>query len=509
MPSRQEGVVMKAFVFLILLFSSVTATAQTQTEKWVTVPPGDLSELRQAMEDAYDGDPNLVTIIETWGNFVFTGEESGLPPVRTHLVIRGDIDGIRFEGAGENFANLVTVQNGGWLRLQNVELKDFSLDVEREDGHTYADRSLVINHGILEFAQVQLASMQAHSIWFPPVIVDYAPIIKNSATGQLQLDRVSLVNLGTGLNGGVIFNDGSVDMLDTQVYFHQILPGAPFMNNGSMTMMNISMFHPGSVGPYAVKTGVDADTSMRNSIVAGFNGEFCFFVTSLGHNLVDSDQCNFNAEGDIISNPVGLSWRPVEVDGVAWRHDNLPPLLTHALVPFASSPAVDSIDPGLCTTGNLLSYTGRSVDGNVDGVAKCDRGAVELQPVRLVNGGINGLYYDPDADGHYITIIDNPYNTLVMWNSFDKNGNPYFVNAIGQLEMGRSLVADAFTTVDGGTSPDGEILPAQSVHWGTLMIDMISCTEGNMSFHSDFPEFGDGQVRLKRLVYVKQLGCVD
>jgi hypothetical protein len=149
------------------------------------------------------------------------------------------------------------------------------------------------------------------------------------------------------------------------------------------------------------------------------------------------------------------------------------------------------------------------VDSNVDGVALCDRGAVELQPATLVNGGINGVYYDPGADGHYITILDNPYNTLVMWNSFDKDGNQYFVTGTGELEMGRSLVADAYTTVSGGTSPEGEILPAQAVHWGTLVVDMISCSEGTLAFHSDFPEIGSGQVNLVRLVYVKQLGCVD
>jgi cytochrome c len=41
------------------------------------------------------------------------------------------------------------------------------------------------------------------------------------------------------------------------------------------------------------------------------------------------------------------------------------------------------------------------------------------------------------------------------------------------------------------------------------LYDMISCNEGTLAFSSDFPEVGSGQVRLHRLVFVKQLGCVD
>lgn len=501
---------MKTLVFVLLLFSTTTAAAQTATEKWVNVPQGDLAALRQAMSDAYYGDPNLMTVIHTGGTFSFTGAVSGLPQVRTHVIIEGDSDPITFVGAGEEFANLLMVQADGWLRLQNIELKDFSLGLDRDRDGVYIDQSLIINHGKLELMQMQIDSLNASSFRFPPLVYEYAPIIKNTASGELYLHRVSMINSGTRLDGGVIFNDGIVEMLDTQFYYSTgEWWGTPFLNNRYMSMTNISMFHSSSAGSGAVKSNPEVETYLSNSIISGFGGGTCSYITSLGHNLIDNENCSFNAEGDMISNPVGLSWRPVEADGVTWRHRYLPPILTHALVPFASSPAVDSIDPALCTTGNLLSYTGRSVDGNVDGVALCDRGAVELQPSTLVNGGINGVYYDPGADGHYITILDNPYNTLVMWNSFDKDGNQYFVTGTGDLEMGRSLVADAYTTISGGTSADGEILPAQAVHWGTLVVDMISCNEGTLAFHSDFPEIGSGQVNLVRLAYVKQLGCVD
>ena len=222
-------------------------------------------------------------------------------------------------------------------------------------------------------------------------------------------------------------------------------------------------------------------------------------------NLIDNDQCDFNAHGDVIGEPTGLLWREIGDD---LRSGN--PILKNALFPVATSLAVDSIDPELCSSHDLLQqYRRTRSDGNGDGISKCDKGAVESQPAYIADGGINGVYYNPDADGHYITIIDNPYNTLVMWNSFDKDGNQYFVHGTGELVADRSLIADAYINVSGSTSPDGEIVPAQELHWGTLEVEMTSCNEGILAFNSDFPEVGSGQVRLERLVFVKQLGCVD
>ena len=507
---------MKKLIFIFLLLTSVTATAQVATEKWVHIPAGDLAELRQVLEDASHADPNFLTRIFTSGTFEFTGAVSGLPDIRSHVIIKGDSDPITFVGAGEDFANLIMVREGGWLQLQNVEVKDFSLGLDQTLHETHIDQSLVINHGILELEEVQIDSLVAFSVNLRKynIVKLYAPIIKNSDTGQLYLNQMSLLDSGTGLDGGIIFNDGSVEIQNTQVYFSkevgsEIWDGAPFWNNGNMSMKNITMFRYSNNGTVPVQSSPNAETYMSNSIVSGFEAMSCD-VLSLGHNLIEYPQCQFHMEGDIVIEPVGLSWRPIEIiRHGTWNHKDRQPILTHALVPFATSPAVDSIESELCPTDHLLHREGRSTDGNADGIPNCDMGAVELQPVHLVNGGINGVYFNPDADGHYISIIDNPYNTLIMWNSFDQDGNQYFVHGTGELVQGRSVVADAYINVSGSTSPEGEIVPAQELHWGTLEVDMTSCNEGTLAFSSDFPEVGSGQVRLERLVFVKQLGCVD
>lgn len=504
---------MKTFISIFLLLTSITATAQSTIE--VVVPSGDVEALKQRLEEAAAGDPGTETIISSAGAFNFTDITSGLPEVKTNVVIKGTHEPIVFSGLGEKFANLFLVQPSGRLRLQNIELRDFSLGMDQSNLNTYTDQNLIINRGILELSQVQVYSLNAQSISNMLVRIRYAPIIKNTATGQLHLDQVSLIDSGTGLVGGIILNDGIVEIQNTQVYFSpeasfSTFLATPFRNNRFMSMKNVSMFNNNGTLS-AVSTIPGAETYIGNSVFSGFWG-FCENAISTGHNLIDGDGCNFNAEGDVIGESTGLSWRPVEARcwEDCWNHSRVPAILTHALVPFASSLAVDSIDPELCPSGHLLRGSGpRNYDGNGDGVSRCDKGAVELVPSYLTEGGINGVYFNPDADGHYISIIDNPYNTLVMWNSFDKDGNQYFVHGTGELVAGRSLVADAHINVSGSTSPDGEIVPAQELHWGTLEVDMTSCNEGMLFFRSDFPEIGSGQVRLQRLVYVKQLGCVD
>ena len=188
---------MKVFVFIILLFSSISATAQSTVE--IYLQADDLVALRQAMDDAYNGDPNDKTIIYAFGYFNFADAVSGLPEVRTHVVIKGQTDPVTFIGGGEQFANLIKVQTGRRLEIHNVEFRDFSLEIERLNLDTYTDQSLIINHGILELANVQISSLEAQSIQNRMVKLGYAPIIKNSVSGQLHLNRVSLVNSGTGL----------------------------------------------------------------------------------------------------------------------------------------------------------------------------------------------------------------------------------------------------------------------------------------------------------------------
>jgi len=174
------------------------------------------------------------------------------------------------------------------------------------------------------------------------------------------------------------------------------------------------------------------------------------------------------------------------------------------LVPSAASPVVDSADGSSCPEFEHAFF-----DGNGDGTAACDRGAWEVFRTTLAEGGINGFYFNPEADGHYITVLQTNYSTLVVWNTFDAEGNHVWVYGTGELVNGRAVIAEAYINRTGGFTPDGLVTDVEAEFWGELQVDMESCVKGELSFRSIVPEFGSGQFPVKRLAYVKQLGCID
>ena len=148
----------------------------------------------------------------------------------------------------------------------------------------------------------------------------------------------------------------------------------------------------------------------------------------------------------------GLLWRQVTAD---WTYsDNQ--ILTHALVPIAASPVIDSANCTWVWKGDLLNHR-RPRSGE-----DCDRGAVESWKIGLGEGGINGLYYNPEADGHYIQILQTDFTTLVVWNTFDSDGNQAWGFGTGELIQGLSVIADTYINRNGGYSPDGEITASEA-----------------------------------------------
>lgn len=129
--------------------------------------------------------------------------------------------------------------------------------------------------------------------------------------------------------------------------------------------------------------------------------------------------------------------------------------------------------------------------------------------IGLSDGGINGLYFDPEADGHYIYVLETDYTTLVMWTTFDKNGNQAWVFGTGELVNGLSVVVDAYINRNGGVLANSEFSASVAESWGSIELNMTSCRKGSVKFHSDLPEFGSGEFHIRRLAYVKQLDCFE
>ena len=236
---------------------------------------------------------------------------------------------------------------------------------------------------------------------------------------------------------------------------------------------------------------------------------WCADAISLGHNLIDKETCEFNSAGDLTGVSTGLL--PLSIEGRNGSGDLGPSFSVFLL--GAASLAIDSANPEFCKTKGVLSFfsslANNYFDGDGDGIATCDRGAIEYIHTGLSDGGANGLFYDPNQDGHYVYVLDNNANTLVVWNTFDVNGNQAWIFATGKLANGKSLIADAFINEIGVLTEKGPENVTRDKLWGTIQLELDSCNKGKFFFTSDLPGFTSGQFELKRLAVITQIGCQD
>jgi len=482
--------------FCLVLFP-VFAFAQSHMH--VFLPNGDEAALRKAILDANERPLDFTTVIVISGEYIIPASDP-LPPIEGNITIQGQ--GI-FEGQDQGAQKLFSIAEDAIFGLLNIEFRNYSLDNSNAGG-------LIENFGRMDFRQVQLRSVTKPC--GGPRCNRGMPAITNRPSGHIQMNQVSFVNSGVkydafGNGSALIFNEGRMEIANLQLYLTRERWSAPISNTGSLQIGNSSfkfVHLPGTSALNLVNSTDSASTRIFNSVIAGFSGAWCQQATSLGYNLNDAVDCGWNSAGDLTGVPTGLLWRPVSA---SWS--GITPLLTHGLVPMAASAAVDSANADWCLPVTLLGNVHGIYDGNGDGVASCDRGPIDLTPIGLEDGGINGFYFDPNADGHYLYILENDFNTLVMWTTFDSEGRQLWVYGTGELKNGRSLTAKAYINRNGKVGLDGQIEPANDEHWGWLEVDMTSCTEGEVGFRSDLPEFGSGQFSIQRLAYVKQLGCID
>lgn len=334
------------------------------------------------------------------------------------------------------------------------------------------------------------------------------PLITNKPGGELWIYRASFVesgidgvHWGTQYNPGVLRNEGQGLLAYSQIYIDDGGWSAPIGNTGKLELRNSSFMNRGDGDyppPLVFRSDDPANLEILNSVVSGFSGEACSQSTSLGYNLNDASDCNWSSAEDLVGIPAGVVWRRVEA-GWLYADDRI---LKYGIVPMAASPAVDSGNDEWCKATTEL-FTGFPSAEN------CDRGAFEYRETTLGEGGINGLYFNPEADGHYVQVLQTDFLTLVIWNTFDLEGNQVWVYGIGQLVAGRSVIAETYVNRDVMVLPDVSAKDVEAEYWGTLELEMTDCQSGNIVFDSVDPTFGSGQFVIERLAYVKQLGCVD
>ncbi len=159
--------------------------------------------------------------------------------------------------------------------------------------------------------------------------------------------------------------------------------GGVYAYNCTLTLNNDTIYGNSGHGvDFGVFTGLDFTLTVSNSIIAGSSTSDCFLPSgtlAFSHTLDGDDTCGLNlAEGDLpATDPVLLPLR-------SWGGSN------QALYPKpGASPVIDA-GGGSCTPFDQRLVT-RPVDGDGNGSAVCDMGAIEAGDLIVWAGHETGL----------------------------------------------------------------------------------------------------------------------
>ncbi|MEX0800814.1 MAG: sialidase family protein, partial [Dehalococcoidia bacterium] len=296
--------------------------------------------------------------------------------------------------------------------------------------------------------------------------------VQNELSGTLDvLDSAIYRNHSTDRGGGFANHGGVMTINSSSIYDNTASDGRPSgFNDGPLEIVNTTI--TGNSSDFGEGDGFDTDVAVISSTIAGNNAPVmhvigssvvnsivaesdCPEVNSLGHNIyvAFSSSCVPSHPTDVVVDDPLLH----RVEGADGR-------LT--LQPFAGSPAIDAGDDSACPPVDQLALP-RPRDGNGDGVAVCDIGAVEVQePVLAPTPGIppatpvwgqpfplntnaqsdtaqdSAPQMDTDGKGNWIAVCVSDANVLASRSSDNEDiwSDPVLVSPSGSIAA--SVVTD-------------------------------------------------------------------
>ena len=257
--------------------------------------------------------------------------------------------------AGNGESRLFNVAEGGTLTLTALTL---------QGGSTAGDGGALYNAGTATLTAVQLSGNHADgrggAIYNEGALSAYGSAITgNDAAG----------------GAGGVENDGTLVLQNVTVSGNRGAVGG-LTGGGSATLENVTVARNRATGDGGGLSGSAATLMLHNTIVAlntaeGASPDCAGGFTSQGHNLLgDPAGCTIaGASNDVIGQDARL----------APLHLNDAGTLSHE--PRGGSPAIDA---GTCNLSLDQGGVARPVDGDLDGSAACDIGAVEFTPLRMM-----------------------------------------------------------------------------------------------------------------------------
>lgn len=219
-------------------------------------------------------------------------------------------------------------------------------------------------------------------------------------------------------NGGGIslfgFAGGSVltvvDSTFTSNHVSYYAGGGIYVSDASATIINSTIAGNFGGGTHS-ESGGNSSIAITNTIIANnlSGGDCSGTIIDGGHNLASDDTCSLDPANGSLPNTDPLLGPP---------QDNGGPTLTHALLP--GSPAIDAGDDSACPDTDQRGVP-RPIDGNGDGWAICDIGAVEVERLWVIpstialTGPTNGLLGTPYAFTATVEPISATLPLVYLW----------------------------------------------------------------------------------------------
>jgi hypothetical protein len=465
----------RALLLFLLLLAGLMQEALGAV---VRVADGDCAALSAASAAQPGSEPALI-VLATRGHYGFC-----------QITISGNIS---IDGAG---ATIALHSNGGLATDASIA----QLQVQAGGSLTIRDTNFA---GLATQPalgpKVSVAAVPPNA---PRQVFVSGPLIRNS--GSLVLDRVSLIGLVYSDTGfldpsAMIINSGSL-VFRNVTFVGNSLGGFPMLaSTGPIDIVHSTFALNESSTGGLLATGSGGAVRVANSILSNTGSVICAAgptpagtVISLGGNVASDSSCALDSAGD----------RIVADTGIGTFGDNGG--LVNTVVLNGGSAAVHN---GIAA--NCEGADARGTARNVAARGGCDAGAYELGGGRglLSQGGMSGFFFDASADGHYVTVQRLDIGSaLVIWNTFDKNGQAAWIYSIGSVD-GNHVHAQGAQNLGGVLQPGGAPTGSHGFVWGDIDIDFTDCLNGSFSYNSPLPNFGAGRFPLNRLAFLGDLDC--
>jgi hypothetical protein len=315
--------------------------------------------------------------------------DNALPIITSHITIEGNDAIIRIPSQAPEMRFFSISQNPTTGDLGHLILKNLTLNgghADHSGGAIHANSLLHLERVRLEnnhadFTGGAISCNSSHTL----CVVKSSALINNSANyaGAIDIDvdaslilNQSIVSgnqatIGNGAaDGGSVFvSSGHASIINSTIVNNQggryggLLAtdtGLPFSTPGTMTVAYSTILNNNPLG-------VVGNITIKNSVLSGNVGGNCrsfSTVVSDGYNHSDDDSCDFSASDDVINMPVHL-------EGLVETSQYIQ---TYPLSYL--SMAMDAADPNDCPNADQRNAV-RPMDGDNDGLARCDKGAHE------------------------------------------------------------------------------------------------------------------------------------